>query len=345
MPMRNSMRRSAGKPELRSTMAFCTSMAQRTASTTLRNSTSAPSPVRFTTRPLCTEIVGSMRSLRSALSRASVRSSSAPVRRLNPTTSAARTAASLRVSAIVPLLQDSNSTMTRSESPFSENKRPLERLLEGLLGSIAARRLRTTTICAKKSYRVVFERRSNPLGGRSNRLSSSFEAASERRRSEACRPLHYDKPGSFKMVHKSGGDERPDPGFPHQFSESANAKFPGRFRVDREHLPQHVSSHPVSHQGGEMRLKLIQLRRRAAIRWPTMAGFVAAAPGTAKAGKPHRDLAEKRRDRMVPVILHSAHLATASAVRPPDGVARGLRRDDLLLEAGQQQLPFGQGQP
>src|SRR5208283_4630155 len=69
--------------------------------------------------------------------------------------------------------------------------------------------------------------------------------------------------------------------------------------IDREHLPQHVSSRPVSHQGGEMRLKLIQLRRRAAIRWPTMAGFVAAAPGTAKAGKPHRDLAEKRRDRMV----------------------------------------------
>src|SRR5208283_51066 len=62
-------------------------------------------------------------------------------------------------------------------------------------------------------------------------------------------------------------------------------------------------------------------------------------------GKPHRDLAEKRRDRMVPVIFHSAHLATASAVRPPDGVALGLRRDDLLLEAGQQQLPFGQGHP
>ena len=30
---------------------FCTSMAQRTASTTLRNSTIAPSPVRLTTRP------------------------------------------------------------------------------------------------------------------------------------------------------------------------------------------------------------------------------------------------------------------------------------------------------
>jgi len=113
----------------------------------------------------------------------------------------------------------------------------------------------------------------------------------------------------------------------------------------REHLLQHVSGHPVRHQGREMRLKLIQLRRRAAMRWPTMAGFVAAAPGTAKAGKPHRDLAEKRRDRMVPVILHSANLATASAIRPPNGVALGLRRDDLLLEAGQQQLPFGQGQP
>ena len=69
------------------------------------------------------------------------------------------------------------------------------------------RHQRPPAICAKKSYRVVFERRSNPLGGRSNRLSSSFEAASERRRSDACRPLHYDKPGSFKMVHKSGGDD------------------------------------------------------------------------------------------------------------------------------------------
>ena len=37
-----------------------------------------PSPVRFTTRPLCTAMVGSIRSLRSARSRARVRSSSAP---------------------------------------------------------------------------------------------------------------------------------------------------------------------------------------------------------------------------------------------------------------------------
>ena len=51
MPMRNSMRRSGGKPVLRSTMPLCTSMAQRTASTTLRNSMIEPSPVRLTMRP------------------------------------------------------------------------------------------------------------------------------------------------------------------------------------------------------------------------------------------------------------------------------------------------------
>ena len=55
---------------------------------------STPSPVRLTTRPLCTEIVGSIRSLRSGRSRARVRSSSAPASRLRPTTSATRIAAS-----------------------------------------------------------------------------------------------------------------------------------------------------------------------------------------------------------------------------------------------------------
>ena len=75
-----------------------------------------------------------------------------------------------------------------------------------------------------------------------------------------------------------------------------------------------------------------------------MVGFVPAAPGTAKSRKPHRDLAEKRRHRVVPVILHTADAPTASAIRPPNGVAPGLRGNDLLLEACQQQLPFGQGQ-
>src|SRR5271157_2831993 len=40
------MRPSAGTPALRSIMPFCTSIAQRTGSTTLRNSIRLPSPVR-----------------------------------------------------------------------------------------------------------------------------------------------------------------------------------------------------------------------------------------------------------------------------------------------------------
>ena len=72
MPMRNTIRRSSGMPALRSTIAFCISIAQRTASTTLRNSTMAPSPVLLTTRPLWTAIVGSMSSLRNARRRPSV---------------------------------------------------------------------------------------------------------------------------------------------------------------------------------------------------------------------------------------------------------------------------------
>jgi len=41
-------------------------MAQATASTTLGNSTSSPSPVVLTMRPLCSAIFGSIRSRRSA---------------------------------------------------------------------------------------------------------------------------------------------------------------------------------------------------------------------------------------------------------------------------------------
>src|SRR5262250_1204332 len=80
-------------------------MPHRTASTTLRNSTMTPSPVRFTTRPLWTATVGSIRSLRSARSLARVRSSSAPASRLNPTTSAARIAASF-LDSVMPGPQD-----------------------------------------------------------------------------------------------------------------------------------------------------------------------------------------------------------------------------------------------
>ena len=87
---------------LRQTSAFCaamprwTSTAQRAASTALANSTSMPSPVVLTMRPRCAAMVGSTSAFLTALSRASVPSSSAPIRRLYPATSAASTAASRR---------------------------------------------------------------------------------------------------------------------------------------------------------------------------------------------------------------------------------------------------------
>ncbi len=73
-----------------------TSMAQRTASTTLPNSASTPSPVCLTTLPRCSLILGSASPRNRSLSRTCVPSSSKPVRRLYPATSAARIAASRR---------------------------------------------------------------------------------------------------------------------------------------------------------------------------------------------------------------------------------------------------------
>jgi hypothetical protein len=93
-----------------------------------------------------------------------------------------------------------------------------------------------------------------------------------------------------------------------------------------------------------MRLKLIQLRRRPAMRWPSDASLDPATRGTAKAGKPHRDLAEKRGYRVAPVVLHVADAAAVWANWASKGVVPGLRSDNLLLEACQQPLRFGQGQ-
>src|SRR6516162_2422601 len=59
----------------------CTSTAQRTASTTLENSISNPSPVVLTIRPRCSLTFGSPSSRRIAFSAASVPSSSSPISR------------------------------------------------------------------------------------------------------------------------------------------------------------------------------------------------------------------------------------------------------------------------
>jgi len=115
-------------------------------------------------------------------------------------------------------------------------------------------------------------------------------------------------------------------------------------RVDRERLLQQVSSRPVGRHSTEMCLKPVQLRRRPAVRWPANASLDPAARGTAKAGKPHRDPAEQRRHRMVPVVLHTANAATMWAGRPPISMLPGLRGNDLPLNARKQPLRFGQGQ-
>ncbi len=77
-------------------------MAARTASTTLGNSASMPSPISLTIRPLCSAILGSMRSERRVFRAASVPSSSARIRREYPTTSVARMAARRRSIEILP---------------------------------------------------------------------------------------------------------------------------------------------------------------------------------------------------------------------------------------------------
>jgi hypothetical protein len=81
MPMRNSMRRSSGISSLRSAIARCHSTAQRTASTTLANSTNSPSPVVLTRRPQCSAIFGSDTSRRSAINAVCAPSSSSPISR------------------------------------------------------------------------------------------------------------------------------------------------------------------------------------------------------------------------------------------------------------------------
>jgi hypothetical protein len=82
MPIRNTIRLSSGSSALRVAIARWIATAQATASTTLANSTSAPSPVVFTIRPRCAAICGSTSSRRCAFRRASVPTSSAPMRRL-----------------------------------------------------------------------------------------------------------------------------------------------------------------------------------------------------------------------------------------------------------------------
>ncbi len=79
--IRNRMRLPSGVSVLRSAIPSWNATAHRTASTTLANSASSPSPIVLTTLPLCSAMQGSISSLRWAVSVASVPSSSSPISR------------------------------------------------------------------------------------------------------------------------------------------------------------------------------------------------------------------------------------------------------------------------
>src|SRR6516165_8278680 len=96
MPIRKRMRSASGVLALRSSIPFCTTTAQRTASTTEANSISMPSPVVLKMRPRCWSISGSINSRRWLFRATSVFSSSTPISREYSTTSAQRIAASRR---------------------------------------------------------------------------------------------------------------------------------------------------------------------------------------------------------------------------------------------------------
>ena len=117
-----------------------------------------------------------------------------------------------------------------------------------------------------------------------------------------------------------------------------------RAGVHREHLPQHLGSRPIGHQGGELRPQPIQLRGRADMRRPPQACLGHAASNTAVAGQPDGDLAEQRGDRVLTIILDPAGRATAAALRTVHGLDPGLRGDKLLLDASQELLALGQAQ-
>jgi hypothetical protein len=95
-PMRKTMRFASVTSALRATMPRWITTAQPTASTTLANSTSAPSPVVLTMRPRWVAIAGSMSARRWAFSAPNVPTSSTLISRLYPTISEARMAASRR---------------------------------------------------------------------------------------------------------------------------------------------------------------------------------------------------------------------------------------------------------
>ena len=96
IPIRNSIRWWGSMVSFLSLTASCIWIAASTASTTLANSASSPSPISLTIRPFFSSIKRVRMSWRTVVKRSKVPTSSSAIIRLKPTTSAANMAASLR---------------------------------------------------------------------------------------------------------------------------------------------------------------------------------------------------------------------------------------------------------
>src|SRR3990172_8814063 len=94
--MRNCILRCSGSSAFLALNSFWVATAHCTASTTLANSASRLSPGESTTRPRCCRMSSDMTPLYASRDR-TVAASSSPIRRLYPTTSALKTAVSLRL--------------------------------------------------------------------------------------------------------------------------------------------------------------------------------------------------------------------------------------------------------
>jgi hypothetical protein len=68
------------------------------------------------------------------------------------------------------------------------------------------------------------------------------------------------------------------------------------------------------------------------MQWPANASLGPTTLGTAKSGQSHLDVTEQRRDRMVPIIVHTANTIATRAIWPPEHVSPCLRGRDLALD-------------
>ena len=114
--------------------------------------------------------------------------------------------------------------------------------------------------------------------------------------------------------------------------------------LDRKHVLQQISAHPVRHQSGQVCPEPVQFRCRATMRRPIDACLDAAAHRTAKPRQPQCHLSEQRRDRVVTIIFHPANPLAAGTGRPPDRVPPCLRGGDLALNPREQLRRFRESQ-